>query len=54
VVLQKNLEKELMNVHELLAILRRQGRAQSGGYSGSRVLESNGSVSLIKKSEMTT
>jgi len=53
VVLQKNLEKELMNVHELLAILRRQGVHNLADIQEA-VLESNGSVSLIKKSEMTT
>ena len=53
VVLQKNMEKELMNTHELMTILRRQGIHNLDEVQEA-VLESNGSVSLIKKSELST
>jgi uncharacterized membrane protein YcaP (DUF421 family) len=52
VVLQENLDKELMNTHELITILRRQGIHNLDEIQEA-VLESNGSVSLIKKSELT-
>jgi uncharacterized membrane protein YcaP (DUF421 family) len=50
VILQKNLENEWMNVHELGTALRRQGIHDIGDIQEA-VLESNGSISVIKKSE---
>jgi len=52
VLLNQNLEKELLNVHELKTILRRQGINNLAEISQA-VLESDGSVSVIKKSEVS-
>jgi uncharacterized membrane protein YcaP (DUF421 family) len=51
-VLQKNLNQELLNLHELKTILRRQG-FHSLDEIQEAVLESNGSVSVIHKTEAT-
>lgn len=48
---QRNLEHELMNTRELRTILRRQGVHDIGDVAAA-ILESNGSVSVIKKSEL--
>ncbi len=47
-ILQQNLEKELLNLHELKTILRRQGIHNLEDVQEA-VLESNGSVSVIHK-----
>jgi uncharacterized membrane protein YcaP (DUF421 family) len=47
-ILQQNLEKELLNLHELKTILRRQGIYNLTDVQEA-VLESNGSVSVIQK-----
>jgi uncharacterized membrane protein YcaP (DUF421 family) len=51
-ILQHNLDKELLNRHELIAMLRRQG-VHTLSEVQEAVLESNGSLSVIKKSELT-
>ena len=45
-----NLDKELLSIHELRAILRRQGFHDVAEISEA-ILESNGSVSIIKRGE---
>ncbi len=50
-ILHANLEKELLNVHELKTLLRRQGLHNLDEIAEA-VLESNGSVTVIKKSEL--
>lgn len=50
-MLMPNLEKELLSPHELKTILRRQGIHDINEVA-SAILESNGSVSVTKKSEI--
>jgi len=50
-VLHANLEKELLNLHELKTMMRRQGVHDLNEVSEA-VLESDGQLSLIKKSEL--
>ncbi len=49
-VLEKNLERELLNPRELHAMLRRQGVHELGEVQEA-ILESDGSLSLIRKSD---
>jgi len=49
-IIQGNLKKELLNIHELKTILRRQGLHNLDEIAEA-VLESNGSLSVIRKSE---
>jgi len=49
-ILQRNLDKEFLNLRELKTILRRQGISSLDDVQEA-VLESNGSVSVIHKSE---
>jgi len=50
-MIQKNLERERLSVHELRALLRRQG-VHDVGEVANAILESNGSISVTKKSEV--
>lgn len=50
-ILHRNLEKELLSVHELKAILRRQGIHDIEEIA-SAILESDGYVSITKKSDI--
>lgn len=50
VVVAKNMERELLNVHELHVMLRRQG-IQHIDEIHQAVLESNGTLSVMKKTE---
>ena len=49
-MLEKNLDRELLNVHELKAILRRQGIHDISDIHAA-ILESDGYISVTKKSE---
>jgi len=49
-VLKKNMEREMMSIHELKAILRRQGIDDLNDIHAA-ILESNGYVSVTKMSE---
>jgi len=49
-ILTKNLERELLNVHELNAILRRQGIHDISDIHAA-ILESDGYISVTKQSE---
>ena len=49
-ILHKHLEKELLNIHELRVLLRKQG-IHNLDEIGEAVLESDGYISVIKKSE---
>lgn len=49
-IIRKNLDKELLSVHELKAILRRQGIHDLGEVHAA-ILESNGFVSVTKMGE---
>lgn len=50
-ILQKNMEREFLNVHELKTILRKQGIHHLGEIYEA-ILESDGSVSVTKFSEL--
>ena len=50
-VVHPNLEKELLNLHELKIMMRRQG-VHDLNEVAEAVLESNGQLSLVKKSEL--
>lgn len=50
IVLHKNLDKELLNFHELKTLLRKQGIHHMDEIHEA-VLESDGSISVVKKSE---
>ena len=50
-ILHKNMEKELLSVHELNAILRRQGIHHMDEIAAA-ILESDGYVSVTKKSDI--
>lgn len=50
-LVRKNLERELLNEHELRAVLRRQGFHDFSDIAAA-ILESNGSISVIRKSDL--
>jgi uncharacterized membrane protein YcaP (DUF421 family) len=51
-LIQKNLDKEMLNFQEFMSILRRQG-IHNVAEVAEAVLETNGSLSVTKKSELT-